>query len=134
MLFRTEINVKTGDSVRIEQVAYRNAANDRLVLDTGEVPPAGFYEFDHSADPAPLQTPASITRRQARLCLLQAGKLAAVEQAIVDIADTAQRTAAQIEYENDTWERNNPWIDQLGQAVDLSVTDIDQLFITAATL
>lgn len=82
--------------------------------------------------PAPV--PQSITRRQARLALLQAGHLSAVESAIASIADPAQQMAARIEYENATWERANPWVDQLGQAIGLSVADIDQLFITAANL
>ncbi|WP_137972010.1 hypothetical protein [Pseudomonas sp. F(2018)] len=82
----------------------------------------------------PPTIPNAVSRRQARLALLHAGKLAAVESAIAAIADPVQQMAAQIEYENATWERANPWVDQLGQAVGLSTADIDQLFITAATL
>lgn len=78
--------------------------------------------------------PLSVTRRQARLALLAAGKLSAVEAAIASIADPIQQMAAQIEYENATWERSNPWVDQLGAAVGLTPADIDQLFITAASL
>lgn len=78
--------------------------------------------------------PTSITRRQARLALLHAGKLAAVESAIATIADPIHQMAAQIEYENATWERGNPWIEQLGAQIGLTPADIDQLFITAANL
>lgn len=78
--------------------------------------------------------PQSITRRQARLALLSAGKLTAVESAIAALADPAQQMAAQIEYENATWERANPWVDQLGAQAGLSPADIDQLFISAASL
>lgn len=134
MLLRTEISVQTGEFVSIQQIAYRNDANDRIVVDVGKVPPAGFYEFNPAADPAPAPVPGAITRRQARLALLHAGKLSPVESAIATIADPTQQMAAQIEYENATWERANPWIDQLGQAVGLSISDIDQLFIAAATL
>lgn len=85
-------------------------------------------------EPVPEQRPASITRRQGRLALLYAGKLAAVESAIATIADPTQQMAAQIEYENATWERGNPWIEQLGAQIGLTPADIDQLFITAANL
>jgi len=82
----------------------------------------------------PVAAPGTITRRQARLALLQAGKLAAVESAIANIADPAQKMAAQIEYEAETWKRANPWIERTGQAVGLTPEQIDALFIAAATL
>lgn len=91
------------------------------------------WQFPDWSD-VPATTPLSITRRQARLALLHAGKLAAVEAAIAAIADPVQQMAAQIEYENATWERANAWIDQLGAQIGLSPSDIDQLFITAAGL
>jgi hypothetical protein len=78
--------------------------------------------------------PEMITRRQARLALLYAGKLAAVEAAIAGIVDVTERMAAQIEYEAESWERSNQWVGQLGQATGLTAAEIDQLFITAATL
>lgn len=82
----------------------------------------------------PPTVPSRITRRQGRLALLHAGKLSEVESAIGAIADPTQKMAAQIEYENATWERGNPWIEQLGVQIGLTPADIDQLFITAATL
>ena len=52
--------------------------------------------------------PASVTPRQARLALLQIGKLDAVSAALAAIPDPAQRTAAQIEWEYATViERNS---------------------------
>lgn len=134
MSFRTETDVLTGEEARFEQIAYRNADNQRLVLDVGDKPPAGFYAFDPSTDPAPQPVPASVSRRQGRLCLLQAGKLAAVEEAIAAVADASQRLAIQIEYETDIWERENAWVEELGAQLGLSTADIDQLFITAAGL
>ena len=47
------------------------------------------------ADALPAPVPATCTRRQGRLALLQAGYLAAVEQTIASIADPVQRMAAQ---------------------------------------
>ena len=91
-------------------------------------------EADIQSVAAALIVPTSITRRQARLALLHAGKLSAVESAIATIADPTHQMAAQIEYENATWERGNPWIEQLGVQIGLTPADIDQLFITAANL
>lgn len=61
-------------------------------------------------EPEPAPVPASCTRRLGRLALLQAGKLGDVEAAIAAITDPVQRMAAQIEYEADTWERNNAFL------------------------
>lgn len=90
------------------------------------------WQFPGYSD-VPVAIPASITRRQGRRALLQAGKLVAVESAIAAISDPAQQMVAQIEYENATWERANPWVNQLGQAIDLSAEQIDELFILGAT-
>ena len=59
--------------------------------------------------------PQSCTRRQGRLALLHAGKLELVEQTIAAIPDVTGRTAAQIEYEADTWERSNALLQTLWQ-------------------
>lgn len=81
-------------------------------------------------DPVPPQ----ITRRQGRLALLYAGHLARVEAAMAAISDPVERMAAQIEYEAETWERANPWIERTGAAIELTPEQIDELFITAASL
>ena len=84
--------------------------------------------------PPPAVTDA-VTMRQARLALLGAGMLDAVEPAIAAISDPVQRRAAEI-----TWEysaevqRNNPLISALAAGLGLNEQAIDQLFITAATL
>lgn len=82
----------------------------------------------------PVVVPERITRRQGRLALLQAGHLADVEAAMAALADPIERMAAQIEYEAETWERSNPWIERTGAAVGLSAEQIDELFIRAASL
>lgn len=78
--------------------------------------------------------PASCTRRQGRLALLQAGKLDTAEAAIAAIADPAQKRAAQIEYEADTWERNNAFLVALWLGMGGALDDLDALFVTAETL
>lgn len=74
--------------------------------------------------------PVSVTRRQAMLALLAAGKLGAANLAI----QNAPR-AVQIAWEAaGTFERTNPLVEALAPALGLSSTDIDNLFIEAAKL
>jgi len=78
--------------------------------------------------------PQSITPRQARLALLQAGLLSQVDPAINSLESPAKETA-QIEWEYATSiERSSEWINQLGGALGLDATGIDDLFKTASTL
>lgn len=78
--------------------------------------------------------PHSCTRRQARLALLQVGKLDEVEQIIADIPDPTQRRAAEIEYEADTWERHNPTLQTMWAAMGGTEMELDDLFQLADTL
>ena len=78
---------------------------------------------------APVVVPQTITRRQGRLALLQAGKLDAAE-AIVK----AGGLAAQIEYEAATWERGNAYLQQIWALLGGSDKELDDLFILAASL
>lgn len=76
----------------------------------------------------------SITPRQARLALLQAGLLSQVDPAINSLESPAKETA-QIEWEYATSiERSSEWINQLGGALGLDATGIDDLFKTASKL
>ena len=77
--------------------------------------------------------PASCTRRQGCLALLQAGKLDTAEAAIAAIADPLQKRAAQIEYESDTWERSNAFLVALWLGMGGTLDDLDDLFRLAAT-
>lgn len=78
--------------------------------------------------------PESVTMRQARLALLGAGILDQVLPAI-DSLPEPPRSAAQIEwdYSSEVF-RHREFVNMLGTALGLSQEDIDQLFITAATL
>jgi len=78
---------------------------------------------------APVVVPQTITRRQGRLALLQAGKLDAAE-AIVK----AGGLAAQIEYEAATWERGNAYLQQIWALLGGSDKELDDLFVLAASL
>lgn len=78
--------------------------------------------------------PASVTMRQARLALLAAGKLAAVQVAI-DALPSPQKEAAQIEwdYSNEVL-RHNGFVAHLAPALGLTSAQLDALFVQAARL
>ena len=78
---------------------------------------------------APVVVPQTITRRQGRFALMQAGKLDAAE-AIVK----AGGLAAQIEYEAATWERGNAYLQQIWALLGGSDKELDALFVLAASL
>jgi len=79
--------------------------------------------------------PTSVTPRQARLALLQIGKLDAVSAALTAIPDPARRTAAQIEWEYATViERNSALVTSLAAGLGLTAADIDALFEAASRI
>lgn len=78
--------------------------------------------------------PRSVTMRQARLALLGAGKLAAVDAAI-DAMGEPTKTAARIELEYaGEVQRHNGFVAALGPALGLTDAQIDALFVAAAGL
>lgn len=81
------------------------------------------------ARPAPVgHVPAEVTDLQARLALIAAGKLSAVEAAVAS-ADEATRAW----YDRAlTWRRDSPIIAALAPVLGLSSSDLDALFIDAA--
>mgnify|MGYP000939231133 CR=1 FL=1 len=85
-----------------------------------------------AAPPAPV--PASCTRRQGRLALLTLGLLDAAEAAIAGIADSTEQRAAQIEYEADTWDRGNAFVQQLWAILGGEPEGLDDAFRLAVTL
>lgn len=83
---------------------------------------------------AKLTVPQIVSMRQARLALLQAGLLANVEVAINAMA-SPQKEAAQIEWQySSEVHRHKALVLSLGPALGLNDAQLDQLFITAATL
>lgn len=85
-------------------------------------------------EPQPEPVPTSCTRRQGRLALLAHDHLDAVEAAIAAIADPTERLAAQIEYEADTWERANPFLQAMWASRGGTPEQLDDLFRMAVTL
>lgn len=93
----------------------------------------GVLSFDPLPSPPPV-VPRSVTMRQARLALLQTGKLDVVNSAIAGMPGDAG-AAARIEWEfSSTVERDRGHVKQI--AIGLGMTDkqLDDLFILAATL
>ncbi len=84
--------------------------------------------------PSPPSVPASITMRQARLCLHKHGMLAGVQPAI-DTLPEPDRTAAQIEWDySSTVERHRGFVLTIAQSLGITDEQLDALFIEAATL
>ena len=126
MGMRTEFDINTGELRQIATVPY--LVDGTLVfVDAGQPVPAG------ATVPPPIDpntVPQVVTRRQALLALLAAGKLDAVDLTIKN----APR-AVQIAWEAaGTFERTNPLIEALAPTLGLSPVDIDNLFIEAAKL
>lgn len=78
--------------------------------------------------------PKSCTRRQGQLALLTHGVLDDAEAAIAAITDPMQKREAQIEYEADTWERANPFLQQLWAQLGGTPQSLDEAFALAVTL
>ncbi len=88
-----------------------------------------WQEFDPASAP-----PTSVTMRQARLALLAAGKLDAVQTAIAGMAGS-EGQAARIEWEfAATVDRNSPFVQQLAEALGLDAAALNALFTHAASL
>lgn len=78
--------------------------------------------------------PSTCTRRQGRLALLLVNLLGDVESTIAGIPDPTQRMAAQIEYEAETWERANPFLQAMWAGLGGTEQELDTLFTEAAKL
>ena len=78
--------------------------------------------------------PPSVTMRQARLALLKVGKLSAVNTAIANMTGAAGE-AARIEWDfSNEVQRNQPLVAALSQVLEMSDTQLDDLFIMASEL
>jgi hypothetical protein len=78
--------------------------------------------------------PQAVTMRQARLALLGAGKLTAVEAAIEAMSEPAKTQARIVwEYSGEV-QRQNGLVSQLAPALGLTEAEIDALFVAAAAI
>lgn len=85
--------------------------------------------------PPPPPVPTSLTMKQARLALLDAGLLDSVDPAIAAIPDLTQRKAAQISWEfANTVDRADPIVAMLAAGFGLDEEALDGLFVAGAAL
>ena len=131
---------------------------NNIVTDVARVPPSSIFNWSYAQQfveapdevthgwafngtswtpppaPPPPGPPTVVSMRQARLALLQAGKLAAVAPAIAALP-SPQKEAAQIEWEYSTEvQRSWPLVQTLAQALGMTEADLDALFTAAAAL
>lgn len=84
--------------------------------------------------PPPIGVPDAVTMRQARLALLGAGVLSTVQAAIAALP-SPQKEAAEIEWEYaQEVQRNHGLVPAMAQALGMTESQIDDLFIAAAAL
>jgi hypothetical protein len=104
-----------------------NAATGETVV--RDATPAEVAEIEALRN-APPPVPHRVTRRQARLALLNAGLLDAVEAAIANAPP-----AVRITYEDATeWWRDDPLIASLSASLGLTTEQVDDLFLQASRL
>ena len=93
---------------------------------------AGGVFTEPPAPPAPV--PAAVTRRQARRALILAEKIDLVQPAIDAIQDPIQRKLMQADWDDSQeFQRYQPTLLALGEAIGLTSEGIDDLFRLAAT-
>ena len=103
------------------------------VVGTGEIVEADTITWPEPPAP-PVPVPQSVTMRQARLALHAADLLSSVDTAIASMQEPA-KTAALIEWEYaSAVERNAGLVPAMASALGMTDAQIDDLFITAATL
>lgn len=82
-----------------------------------------------------VEVPDKVTRRQAKQQLLIAGLLSQVETIISNIEDPLQKGLTDLYWkEAGDFERNSPYVLAIGNALQLSASELDELFINAAKL
>lgn len=128
------------NDVVIKCQAYANSQMDLLAADLGDDAPAYQALMDEVAatyvpPPPPVPVvPTAVTMRQARLALLGAGLLGDVE-ASINALPSPQKEAARIEWEySQEVQRHNGFVSVLAPSLGLTESQLDQMFIQAATL
>lgn len=116
------------------EIASLDAMPGLIAADTGTIGDSVVDGVIVPAPAPPVPVPQSVTMRQARLALHAANLLSGVNAAIAAMDEPA-KTAANIEWEySNTVERNKPFVQQLGAALNLDSAALDALFIEAAKL
>jgi hypothetical protein len=136
----TRYTTTTGAPVYIRGIG---ALEDVALGTTGQARPSSNHVWENDAwvlpepDPVPAPAPrpiARVTMRQARLALLGAGMLEAVNTALAGMSGIAGE-AARIEWEYATTvDKNSPLIAGLSDALGLTEAQLDELFGAASQL
>lgn len=124
------------DNLVAEFVEVPDTVQDGWILADGVwgEPPPPPEPVPYVPEPQPPAIPQFVTMRQARLALHAAGLLSSVNAAIASMDEPA-KTAALIDWEYaSVVERNAGLVPAMAAALGMSDADIDDLFITAATL
>lgn len=118
--------VETAEPLDLQSCCYELESYDLSML--------GRILVDNVWSAPPPAVPASVTMRQARRALLAAGLLDGIDAAINALSEPS-RSEARIdwEYSNEV-QRRNGLVEQLGPALGLSDSELDALFIAAASL
>lgn len=129
-----------GRVVGVSSLSAEVVADDMIPIDSydlslmGKVYDAETGQFYEPA-PEPGTVPQTVSMRQARLALLAAGKLSAVDEAIDQIQDPVRRATAFVEWNySSAVERSSDFVALLGAAVGLTDEETDELFTYASTL
>jgi len=128
-LWRLEKNDQAGAWVAVED----NSTIERFGFSRADFPGATPPPLPAYEAPA-VVVPATVSRRQGRLALLDAGLLDQVEAYIAGIEDLMTKRRAQLEYEASIWDRSNPFLCQLWSDLGKTESELDALFVVAAGL
>ena len=124
----------SGDKMAIYSSVYNLDPVTRIDEDGNEYVTQPPFKFGMLAESA-LPVPESVTSRQGMEQLIRSGLDEQVDDAINGINDSVERKLARNWLDKaSVWERNNPQLLAIGNALGLSKQDVDSLFIQAATL
>ena len=96
--------------------------------------PGAWRVVEQQDAPVVPATPQSCTRRQGQLALIETDRIDAIDTAIAGITDPIERRKAQAEYDSDTWERNNAFLQSMWAQLGGTPAQLDDLFRLAVTL
>lgn len=129
-----------GEEITIDRRYHPNFVASLVVVPAGAAIAVGDSYVGGQFGPPPVTptlpalVPAQVSMRQARLALLNAGKLAAVDAAIASLPSPGKE-AALIEWNySATVERGSAIVALLGPLLDLDDAALDAFFIEAASL
>lgn len=127
--------IENGAVTNVVRAASKLEDHWRFITNDADVQIGDTFDGSAFSRPEPVvAVPARVTVRQARLALLGAGLLTDAETALNGLS-SPQKEAALIEWEYaQNVERNHSLIAAMATALELTDAEVDQLFITAATL